>query len=83
MHAYIHCPVIPYFISQTVSATVSHKTLINISKAAQELLDELQSLNQVLTSLKNFHRAQSMKGRVFTTTSILTVIKEFHVLETD
>jgi ankyrin repeat domain-containing protein 50 len=47
------------------------QTLKNAPSNAQELLDELQSLRQVLTSLEAFLSEQGGKGRVFKETSVL------------
>lgn len=43
----------------------------NAPKDAQELVDELQSLRQVLSSLEVFLESQEMKGRKFKETSTL------------
>jgi len=54
------------------------QTLKNAPNNAQELLDELQSLRQVLTSLHAFLHAQRVKGHVFKETSVLiNAIKGF------
>jgi hypothetical protein len=46
-------------------------TIRNAPKDAKDLLDELQRLCQVLTSLEEFLKAQALKGRLFKGTSLL------------
>ena len=47
------------------------RTVKNAPKAAQELLDELESLRQVLTNLETFLKTQASKGHSFKQTSVL------------
>ena len=56
-------------VSQMLNEQV--RTLKNAPNDAQELLDELESLRQVLTGLKAFLDAQDMKGHGFKETSAL------------
>lgn len=46
-------------------------TIKNAPKDAKDLLDELQRLCQVLTSLEEFLKAQALKGHLFKGTSLL------------
>jgi len=60
------------------------QTLKNAPNDAQELLDELESLRQVLTGLKAFLDAQDVKGHAFKETSVLiNAIKGFETKMTD
>ncbi len=56
-------------VSQMLFAQV--QTLKNAANDAQELLEELQLLRQVLTSLEAFLKAQGVKGYTFRETSVL------------
>ena len=49
----------------------SNYTIKNAPKDAQDILDELQLLRQVLTSLEAFLKAQASRGYVFRGTSVL------------
>lgn len=69
-------------VSQMLNEQV--RTLKNAPKGAQELLDELESLRQVLTGLKAFLDAQGVKGYAFKETSVLiNAIKGFETKMTD
>jgi hypothetical protein len=56
-------------VSQMLNEQV--RTLKNAPNDAQELLDELELLRQVLTGLKAFLDAQGVKGHAFKETSVL------------
>lgn len=56
-------------VSQILSDQI--RTVANAPQDAQDLLDELQLLRQVLTSLEAFLKAQAAKGYVFEGTSVL------------
>jgi hypothetical protein len=56
-------------VSQMLSDQI--RTVKNAPQDAQDLLDELQLLRQVLTSLEAFLKAQALKGCVFKGTSVL------------
>ena len=64
-------------VSQILSNQI--RTVKNAPKDAQDLLDELQGLCQVLTSLEEFLKAQALKGYLFQGTSLLVgAIKGCH-----
>jgi hypothetical protein len=56
-------------VSHVLSGQI--RTVKNAPKDAQDLLDELQLLRQVLTSLEVFLKAQASRGYVFPGTSVL------------
>ena len=69
-------------VSQMLNEQV--RTLKNAPNDAQELLDELELLRQVLTGLKAFLDAQDVKGYAFKETSVLiNAIKGFETKMTD